>query len=274
MSSAVKVSIVIAILSFAQLVFGPPAFGQRFGGRGGRDDNRPMSSDDIAQRLTRTSDFLKGIDTNHNGVIDADEAADPQAKNMLDRIFGRMGKEPHFPMAISEILQNYEAYYRTRASGGSPGPGGSPPGGAPPAAGWSSPPGMGFGATVAPAAGATPATPSGGLPNASDGADGSRRDRDHRDVGPPFRRSAGFAGPRRPVGSRGAHRTPVKRTPVKRPVRNRALINRALINRARAGRFVASGYQIRAAQAGPVQDGPRTFARRAARLVPGEGRKW
>jgi len=128
-----------------------------------------MSSDDIAQRLTRTADFLKQADTNHNGVIEPDEAADPQAKNMLDRIFSRMGKEPHFPMAISEIMQNYEAYYRTRASGGAPSPAGPPPGGSSPAAGWSSPPGMGFGATVAPAPGAIPAAPSGGFPNGSVG---------------------------------------------------------------------------------------------------------
>ena len=90
-----------------------------------------MSNDEIAQRMARTEDLLKRMDTNHNGMIDPDEASDGMAKGMLDRIFSRMGKEPHYPMAISEILQGYEAYYRARGntSGGGPNSGGSPPGG-------------------------------------------------------------------------------------------------------------------------------------------------
>ena len=164
MTSAAKVSIIIAVVSFSQFVFGQVVFGQgRLGGRGGRDDNRPMSADEIAQRLTRTADFLKRLDTNGNGIIDPDEASDPQAKNMLDRIFARMGKEPHYPMAISEILQGYEAYYRTRGNtggGGSSSPGGPPQGGSSSAAGWTSPPGMGFGSPALPAS-------SGGSSNSS-----------------------------------------------------------------------------------------------------------
>ena len=61
-------------------------------------------------------------------MIDPDEASDPQAKNMLDRIFSRMGKEQHYPMAISEIMQGYETYYRARGNtsgGGASGPGSS-----------------------------------------------------------------------------------------------------------------------------------------------------
>lgn len=150
-----KISIVTSILCFSQLVTTDPSFGQgRWGGRGGRDDNRPMSSEEIAQRVARTSEFLKQADTNHNGMIDPDEAADPQAKFMLDRIFSRMGKEQRYPMAISEILQSYEAWYRTRAAGGgTPSPGSPPPSGSPPAAGLVSPPGMGFGSPTTPASG-------------------------------------------------------------------------------------------------------------------------
>ena len=89
-----------------------------------------MSSDEIAQRLARYEASLKNMDANNNGKIDPDEASDPQAKNQLDRIFGRIGKEPHYPMAISEILQGLEAYYRSR--GNANGAGASTSGGSPP----------------------------------------------------------------------------------------------------------------------------------------------
>lgn len=166
-----RVSIVIGILSLFQLAWGTLAFGQgRHGGWGGRDDNRPMSSDEIAQRVARTTDFLKKIDANGNGVIDPDEASDPQAKNMLDRIFSRMGKEQHYPMAISEIMQGYEAYYRSRGSaGGSPNPAGSQPGSST-SAGPVSPPGMGFGSPATPASGGSSSNSSPSRPAVSPAA--------------------------------------------------------------------------------------------------------
>jgi len=113
-----------------------------------------MSNDEIAQRIARTGDFLKKLDANGNGMIDPDEASDAQAKNMLDRIFSRMGKEPHYPMAIGEIMQGYETYYRSRGNtsgSGSSSPPGSSPSGLPLAAGLTSPPGMGFGSPATPA---------------------------------------------------------------------------------------------------------------------------
>ena len=96
---------------------------------------------------SRTERFLRGLDTNKNGMIDADEAADPGAKSMLERIFSRMGKEPHYPVSITELVQGYEGSGRGGPSGGGPGFGrGGPPSGGPPSvAGFSSPPGMGFG---------------------------------------------------------------------------------------------------------------------------------
>ena len=162
MSPAAKVSIVIGVLSISQL-----AFGQGRRGGGGRDENRPISNDEIAQRIARTEDFLKKLDANGNGMIDPDEASDAQAKNMLDRIVGRMGKEPHYPMAIREIMQGYEAYYRTRGNSsgsGSTSPAGLPPSGSPPAAGWTSPPGMGFGSPVTPVSGGSPSISSASKP--------------------------------------------------------------------------------------------------------------
>ena len=67
MSSTVKVSIIIGVLSVSQLAFGQ---GRR-GGWGGRDANRPMTKEEIAQRIARTADLLKNIDANGNGIIDA-----------------------------------------------------------------------------------------------------------------------------------------------------------------------------------------------------------
>ncbi len=159
MSPAAKASIVIGVLSVSQLAFGQGRHG------GGRDENRPMSNDEITQRIARTEDFLKKLDANGNGMIDPDEASDAQAKNMLDRIFGRMGKEPHYPMAIREIMQGYESYYRTRGNtsgSGSTSPAGSPPIGLTPAVGLTSPPGMGFGSPPPPISGSIPSNPPAG----------------------------------------------------------------------------------------------------------------
>ncbi len=185
MSLILKTSIIIGILSVCQFSFGQGrrsgwggsggsggdrsgssqdfrsrrGGGDRGGGdRGGGGSSGPASGDDIAQRLSRTEDFLKRLDTNHNGIIDPEEASDGGAKFMLDRIFSRMGKEPHYPMAISEILRQYEGYLRTSGnttSSGSPSPSASPPSGSSPAAGWASPPGMGFGSPAAPASGSS-----------------------------------------------------------------------------------------------------------------------
>ena len=153
MSSAAKVSIIVGVLSLCQL-----AFGQSRHSSGGRDDNRPLSNDEIAQRVARTRDFLQRTDTNHNGMIDADEAGDGMAKGYLDRIFSRLGRQPQYPISIAEIMQGYEAYYRTRGTtsgGGSPSSGGSSP-----AASWTLPPGMGFGSPVVPAPGGSFSNPS------------------------------------------------------------------------------------------------------------------
>src|SRR5271157_33600 len=147
MSSVAKISIVIAVLSVCQIALGQggrrgfrgrdqgaggdmsgggfqwggggPGGGrfQKGGGdmgggsgpMGGPNANSPSSGSDISQRM---ADSLKNLDTNGNGMIDPDEASDPRAKGMLDRIFRRIGKEPHYPVAISEILQDLQANSR------------------------------------------------------------------------------------------------------------------------------------------------------------------
>lgn len=82
---------------------------------------RTMSNEEIAQRIARTEEFLKTLDTNHNGMIDADEVKEGQAKKAsLNRMFSRIGKEPHYPVAIDELKREYEAYYRSRFTASSP----------------------------------------------------------------------------------------------------------------------------------------------------------
>lgn len=107
----------------------------------GRDDNRPLSADEIAQRVSRTEEFLKRLDTNGNGRIDADEVADGPGKFMIERVFSRMGAQPHYPITISDLKQSMENNLRTRgtappSSGSGPPPSGGtgtpafgPPGG-------------------------------------------------------------------------------------------------------------------------------------------------
>ena len=120
-------AVFLGVLSISQFAFGQGT----------------TSNDKIAQRVARMEDFLKRTDTNHDGVIDPEEASDPQAKGMLDRMFSRMGKEPHYPVSIKELLQEYETYYRTKrntSGGGSASPGGSPSPNRPSTADWTTPP--------------------------------------------------------------------------------------------------------------------------------------
>ena len=87
-----------------------------------------MTPEEITQRLTRTEEFLRKMDTNGNGMLDAEEVTSNQAKFMVQRVFSRLGKEPKYPIAISEIKQSLATYYQTRGNGG----GGPPPGNMPP----------------------------------------------------------------------------------------------------------------------------------------------
>ena len=167
MSSFAKLSIILALVAVSQFAIGPDASAQgRRGGRGGwgggdrgdrgggfdRGGDRGRGGDRSGGgSSSRTEEFLKGLDTNHDGTIDADEAADPSAKMMLDRLFSRIGKEPHYPIAISEILEQYD---RSRSNGGGSGQSptslrsaGTSSTTSSSAGGMLSPPGMGFGAS-------------------------------------------------------------------------------------------------------------------------------
>ncbi len=106
---------------------------QKLGGSFTRDEqnaNKPVIS--VILRRTQATDagleqlrgltqlridtFLKHLDSNGDGKIDAEEAKDPQNKIMMDRLFSLLGKEPHYPVVIAELKRDVEAYYRKRAA--------------------------------------------------------------------------------------------------------------------------------------------------------------
>jgi Ca2+-binding EF-hand superfamily protein len=55
-------------------------------------------------RMQRIQAMLQGIDTNHNGTIEPEEAQGPNAF-MLDRILRNAGVEPKYPLPISKIQE-------------------------------------------------------------------------------------------------------------------------------------------------------------------------
>lgn len=76
------------------------------------------------QRGQRAESFLRPLDANRNGMIEATEV-DAQAKHFLDRTAGRYGLQISVPMSIDRFRDSLvEAYLRTH-SGGSGSGGGS-----------------------------------------------------------------------------------------------------------------------------------------------------
>jgi hypothetical protein len=83
-------------------------------------------------------------------MIDANEAADPQAAAMLGRLWQRLGQTPHYPIKISELAQAFQPGATGQQRGGPASTTPTPP------AGMSSLSGMGFG-TTSPSPSTTPA---------------------------------------------------------------------------------------------------------------------
>ena len=76
------------------------------GGMGG------MSPEAMQQaRMQRIQAMLQNIDTNHNGIIEPEEAQGPNAF-MLDRILRNAGIEPKYPMPISKIQEAMTNQFR------------------------------------------------------------------------------------------------------------------------------------------------------------------
>ncbi|MGD0384142.1 MAG: EF-hand domain-containing protein [Thermoguttaceae bacterium] len=71
----------------------------QMGGMGG------MSSEAMQQaRTQRMLSLLQSLDTNHNGMIDAEEAQGPNGQ-MIENILRRAGIEPKYPVSISKIQE-------------------------------------------------------------------------------------------------------------------------------------------------------------------------
>jgi len=93
--------------------------GGPFGGGRGRDRDRPLSADEISQRVAGAEQFLKRLDVNGNGQLDADEVPEGHGRVMLERMLGRVGIEPKYPLLISDITQAMEKLLKSQNAGAS-----------------------------------------------------------------------------------------------------------------------------------------------------------
>jgi Ca2+-binding EF-hand superfamily protein len=128
-----KYSLLIAVVLSGVLAMGQDDRGGRGdfrrgegGGRGegGRGDgggrfrgNRgPLTPEMMSRFTSMMEERLKALDTNHNGMLDAEEVnALPQdMRRMAEGMMRRAGIEPKFPIAISDIKQAMEKSMRDR----------------------------------------------------------------------------------------------------------------------------------------------------------------
>jgi len=142
-----RFSVVIGVVLSVSTALGQSSRG---GGHGrSRGDDRSTSAGDASGHGSRTESFLRRMDSNGNGTIDAEEVAGDQ-KAFVERMFSRAGIEPKYPLPISQILQAMTNSDHTRGSDGSGrsgSSGGPSTSGNKPSAGDSSraQPGFGFG---------------------------------------------------------------------------------------------------------------------------------
>jgi Ca2+-binding EF-hand superfamily protein len=106
--------------------FGGRGGGGRGGGGGGGGMRGPRTPEQMAQFTAMIEARIKQLDTNGNGMIDAEEVSGPQ-KTMVEGMFRRMQIEPKYPIAISEIMRTMEKSMANQANGAPPG--GPPRGG-------------------------------------------------------------------------------------------------------------------------------------------------
>ncbi|MGD0898930.1 MAG: hypothetical protein ABR915_13915 [Thermoguttaceae bacterium] len=139
--------ILVSAIAIAQsaLAQGPSGEGRRFGPRG------PMTQEEIQQRMARMEDFLRQLDTNKNGMIDAEEVSGGRGR-FIEGMLSRAGIEPKYPIPISTIrdamTKSFQARLAQPGGGPSGGPGG--PAGVAPAPAL---PGFGDAAKAPPVAG-------------------------------------------------------------------------------------------------------------------------
>ena len=72
-------------------------------------------------------DMLRMLDTNGNGMLEEDEVNNSRLRPMIERIFSRMGIQPKYPIAISDVanaMQNMQQnVQQNRPNNGQPGGG-------------------------------------------------------------------------------------------------------------------------------------------------------
>jgi hypothetical protein len=138
---------------------GPPRNGSR---RGGFDPNRPMTQEETQQRLERMDGLLSQLDTNHNGMLDADEVSGGR-QQFIEGMLSRAGVELKYPIPLSTIRDAMAKSFQGRlAQPGTPSPAAPAPS-PPPGATGPKAPGFGEATGVAPAAGFSPPSPPGAV---------------------------------------------------------------------------------------------------------------
>jgi Ca2+-binding EF-hand superfamily protein len=122
----------------------------------------------MQRRAERVEEFLRRLDANGNGAIDADEVSDSQ-KFFVERMVGSSG-EVKYPLAIAEALEahltSYRALMPSAGAGGGGGEGGgaasAPTAGAPTSSAAARPAASGAGGAKGGAFAARPEAASGG----------------------------------------------------------------------------------------------------------------
>jgi hypothetical protein len=108
-----------------------------------------MTPEQMQQRMSRMEDMLRELDTNHNGMLDAEEVSGPR-KQFIEGMLSRAGIELKYPIPLSTIRDAMTKSYQARLSQ----PGGPPLGAtAPKATGSADPPPPGAPAGFGPPAG-------------------------------------------------------------------------------------------------------------------------
>jgi hypothetical protein len=164
MGMSARFALFVVVLLVAQAAFGQGDRGPRDRGMGGfsRRNGGSTSEQDRAARMT---DFVRRIDVNGNGMIDADEVNNGQ-NSFAARMLSRSGIELNYPIPISKVVESMTAASRSqdRSYRSDPTRPSQPPPSSPPSS-----PASQFGAASLPAS-ATPgfAQPASATANATD----------------------------------------------------------------------------------------------------------
>ena len=130
--------------------------------RGGFDPNRPMTQEEIQQRLERMDGLLQQLDTNHNGMLDADEVSGGR-QQFIEGMLSRAGVELKYPIPLSTIHDAMAKSFQARVTQPGTPPPAAPAPSSPPGPTGPKAPGFGEAAGAAPAAGFSPPGPPGAV---------------------------------------------------------------------------------------------------------------